>query len=412
MSELLLLTERIQNTISLGESHFREFKTALEGLSGAKKARSPKLICREIAEALVAFANADGGELLIGVEDDGSVTGMAHDERAITEMLAAPRTHVHSETQLPLLFAQGVQLGQHRVLFFSVAKGTTEIYQLPDGRCIRRKDRDTLPVTFARIQVERGEIRSREYDREFVDGAAIADLDLALLRSLAESYLHGLSVERYLQQSGLAEYAQNGLRLRRAALLLFATDIARWHPRSEVRILSVAGTTVGAGETYNVTSDQTVRGNIFELLTTAWEALRAHLVVKTALDIEARFEPHYRYPEGACREALVNALTHRDYSIQNGVEVYLYTDRLEVRSPGPLLSTLTVTDLEALQGAHESRNVYIARVLRENNYVRELGEGVRRIVELTQAHTLRKPGFYSNRTAFSVTLPQNRARVA
>src|SRR5712691_990984 len=99
MSEALALTERVKNTIHLGESHFREFKTALEGPPERKRPRKPREICADIGEALVSFANADGGELLIGVEDDRTVTGVPHDAAEIEMMLSAPRTHVHAQSQ-------------------------------------------------------------------------------------------------------------------------------------------------------------------------------------------------------------------------------------------------------------------------------------------------------------------------
>ena len=76
MEDVLIIQERVKNTIILGESHFREFKTAWEGRPDNKKPRLTKKICEDIAEALVSFANADGGEILIGVEDDGTVTGV------------------------------------------------------------------------------------------------------------------------------------------------------------------------------------------------------------------------------------------------------------------------------------------------------------------------------------------------
>lgn len=85
--DTLLLRDRITNTIALGESHFREFKSALEGPDGNKKPRPVKKICGNIGEALVAFANADGGELLIGVEDDGTVSGVPHTPEEIRLML-------------------------------------------------------------------------------------------------------------------------------------------------------------------------------------------------------------------------------------------------------------------------------------------------------------------------------------
>ena len=102
-----------------------------------------------------------------------------------------------------------------------------------------------------------------------------------MLQGIADQYITGLSFERYLQQIGLAEYGQNGLRLRRATLLLFATDIDRWHPRSQMRFLRVNGKTLEAGEKYNVVSDDTVKGNIFELVVKSWEHLRSYSAYKT-----------------------------------------------------------------------------------------------------------------------------------
>ncbi len=402
--DVLLLSERVRNTIQLGESHFREFKSALEGPPNNKKPRSATHICRDIAEALVAFANADGGELLIGVEDNGTITGLQHTESEIAQMLGAVNSHVYKDVQLPIVTATELEIDGKQILFFSVAKGTTEIYQLSDGRCVRRKDKVTQPVAVKQIQFERQEVRSREFDRQFVDGAGVNDLDIPLIQSLANAYLKGLSVELYLQQLGLAEYTSSGLRMRMATLLLFAKDIQRWHPRCQVRILQIGGTELKSGEHYNVKSDEVVKGNILELVLTAWERLRPFLAYKTKFGQDARFEQQYIYPEWACREALINAIAHRDYSIQNAIEIFIFDDRIEIKSPGALLSSLTIESLEELQGAHESRNVFIARVLRENEYMRELGEGIKRMFELMEERELDKPILYSNSQWFSVTL--------
>jgi len=405
MADALILTERIKNAIQIGESDYREFKSALEGPPGKKKPRLLKNICRDIGEALVAFANADGGELLIGVEDDGIISGVPHQEEDIKRMLEAPKTHVHPESTLPLIHALKIELDGKTVLFFAVAKGTTEIYQLPDGRCVRRKDKRTVPETIKKILFDRQEVKSREYDRQFVDGAAVNDLDVPFIQSIADRYLRGLTVEKYLQQIGLADYSVNGLRLRMASLLLFAKEIQRWHPRSQVRILKISGTELKSGEQYNVKSDETIRGNIFELLQNSWEQLRPFLADKTEFGVDAKFEQKYIYPEWACREALINAIAHRDYSIQNGIDVFIFDDRMEIKSPGALLSTITIEDLEKLEGAHESRNVLISRVLRENKFMRELGEGIKRIFELMEQNELDKPKLFSNSIWFTVTLP-------
>ncbi len=406
MDEILLIQEKVKNTIILGESHFREFKTALEGRPEKKKPRLTKKICEDIGEALVSFANADGGEILIGVEDDGTVTGIPHSEDEIKQMLNAVKTHVYSGQELPLTTSTKLLIDGVPVLFFSVNKGTTQIYQLPDGRCVRRKDRSTIPASVDQIKFEKQEIKSREYDSQFIDGALVTDLDLNLLQGLANSYINGLSVELYLQQTGLAIYGLSGLRLRRAALLLFAksSEINRWHSRCQIRFLKVNGEKLESGEKYNVISDESIQGNILDLWIKSWENLRPYLAYKTEFGSSAKFEQRYTYPEDACRETILNAIAHRDYSIQNGIEIFIYSNRMEIKSPGALLSTLSINSLYQLEGAHESRNPLIARVLRENKLMRELGEGIKRIFDLMNESELEKPVLYSNGLWFSVTL--------
>lgn len=401
----LLLVDRVQNSIRLGESYIREFKSAFEGPPSNKQPRPIKSMVREIAEQLICFANADGGDLLIGVEDSGQITGVPHDAEAIDAFLNAPKTGVFTDQILPLSYAVEVTLEEKRVLFFSVGKGTDHVYQLPDGRCVRRKDKECLPVTFGDIHFERQEVRSREFERQFVDGATVTDLDLEELQIAANSYIKGLSVERYLQQVGLSEYIPGGLRLRMSALLLYAKDIRRWHPRCQLRILRVLGNELGAGDAYNVKEDITEDGNIFRLWVRGWDLLRmTFLVQRTQLSEGARFETKFVYPEQACREALVNAIAHRDYSIQRGIEIYVFNDRMEFRSPGALMSTIKVSDLEELRGVHESRNPMVARVLREHQYMRELGEGMRRIFEAMALSDLEKPKLSSSSDSFSVVL--------
>jgi len=407
MDDILLLADKVRNTLILGESHFREFKSAVEGRPGNKKPRLTKSICADIGEALVSFSNADGGAVLIGVEDDGTITGIPHKEAEIQTMLHAINSHVYKDQQLPLNNASKLVLEDKIILYFSVNKGTTMIYQLPNGRCVRRKDRSTIPASIDQIQFERQEIKAREYDSQFVDGAIVTDLDLRLLQGIADQYIKGLSIERYLQQIGLAEYAQNGLRLKKAALLLFATDIDRWHPRSQVRILKIKGNKLEAGEKYNVISDDIVKGNIFELILKSWEHLRSYLAYKTEFGTNSKFEQKYIFPEDAVREVILNAIAHRDYSIANAIEIYIFNDRMEIKSPGALLSTLTIKNLYELEGSHESRNSLIASVLRENKLMREIGEGMKRIFSLMQEQKLEKPELYSNGLWFRVTFSNN-----
>ncbi len=407
--ELLTIQQKIQISLSAGESHFREFKSAHQGIPGHKTARPVKEICEDIAEAMVAFANADGGELIVGVEDNGEITGMPHSEANILEILsdwklrvqmnpADPRTH------LPIQHSEWVSLPQGKVLFFSVSKGTRQIFQLTSGRCLRRRDKSTEPGNVNQMLFDAQESDSRSFDQQFIDGASVADLDHGRISMVAGQYLSGMTPEFYVQQVGLGEYGIGSLRLRRAALLLFAKDIQRWHPRSQIRVLKVSGTELKSGDHYNVSSDELRTGNIFDLLTISWEVLRPFLTTKTEFGSDSRFDTQYLFPEQACREALINAIAHRAYNIMNPIEVFIFEDRIEFRSPGALLSTLTIQGLESLQGAHESRNPLIGRVLRESKFMRELGEGMKRIFESMDDRDVERPRLYSNTNSFSITL--------
>ena len=403
--DIVNLEERAKTAISLGESHFREFKSALHGPPGAKIPRSAKSIRKDIGEALVAFANGDGGELLIGVEDDGVITGIDRlTEADKGSLLQSPNTQVHTKTPLSPVRMTTLKIDGFQVVYFSVLKSTSHVHLTSDGRCVQRRDLETVPIPPEEILCSRRERESRKYDREYVDGATAADLNQDLVRKVAEQISPGMSIEKCLQYLDLAEYVGPGLRLRRAGLLLFGTAPQRWHPRLQLRIIKVGGTVLGTGAQYNAKSDQTVTGNIFELVEKGWEALRPQLV-QTRLGKDARFGSTIMYPELACREALVNAIAHRDYAEEGrGIEIFVFDNRMEVHNPGSLLSSIKIDDLVRLEGIHQSRNAMIARVLREFGYMRELGEGMRRMFDLMKSNELTPPHLSSDSDSFSVTL--------
>jgi ATP-dependent DNA helicase RecG len=407
-SEFVNLEERARTAISLGESHFREFKSALHGSPDRKVAREVKLISKDIGEALVAFANADGGERLVGVEDDGSITGVdCVSTSKIEQREKAPQLQVHPNTPLPPLKIASLRLDGRQVLYFSVQKSTSHIHLTSDGRCVQRRDLETIPIPPHEILFDRRERASRSYDREYVDGASASDLNAELVKAVADQLSPGMSVEKCLQYLDLAEYIGPGLRLRRGALLLFAKEPNRWHPRLQIRILKIAGTEIGTGANYNAKSDQTVSGNILELVEKGWDSLRPQLV-QTRLGQGARFQSTVMYPELACRETLVNAIAHRDFSDEGrGVEIFVFDDRMEVRNPGSLLSSITIAELLKLTGVHQSRNAITSRVLRELGYMRELGEGMRRMFELMRVNELTPPDVASDSNSFCVTLRHN-----
>lgn len=405
MAEELDLVERVSLAIRIGESHFREFKSAYEGRPDAKSPRPIRDLMVDIARTLVGFANADGGELLIGVEDDGTITGVPHSDSDVAALLKAPNTHVHADTPLPTPRAVRVFVDGRAVVYFAVAKGTRFVHLTVDGRCLKRVDRDTMPFASEGITTTRLEDDSRKWDREIAHGVTLDDLELDTLKATASQIAYGISPEKLLQHLDLAEFTPEGIRLKKAAVVLFAKDVRKWHAGSLVRIVTVKGTVKGSGETFNVVKDILVADNLIRLIDRAWEALTTALSQQTRFTAAAKFRQDHMYPQVACREALINAITHRNYAIEGrGVEITIFDDRMEVVSPGMLLSTISIEDIRALKGAHESRNPLIARVLREIGFVQEMGEGMRRIFAVMKSSALAAPHILSDRTGFTVTL--------
>lgn len=404
MEDILRLKERIEIAIEIGESYYREFKSGYEGSVNAKTPRDVSEIKYDIAKTLVAFANADGGELFVGIEDDHNVTGLPHKDSKIDNIFSAVTDCVLKETPLPLKQSAKIDYNGLKVLYFSVSKGLNFVHLTSKGECFQRKDIESVPTASEKIRFDREEKKSREYDRDFVNIAQITDLDSDLLENISKQVSKLISPEKLLQYLDLAEFDGQSLKLRRGALLLFSKKSSKWHPRLQVRILKVNGTEEKTGENFNVTEVGEANGNIFQLIESSWDLLRPHLT-DTKFSQDAIFKNQIMYPELACREALINAITHRDYSNEGrGIEVKIFDDRLEVKNPGELLSSINIKDLESLTGVHQSRNTYIARVLRETGFVRELGEGIRRIYELLKNNDMVDPVLESKNKTYSITL--------
>jgi ATP-dependent DNA helicase RecG len=120
-----------------------------------------------------------------------------------------------------------------------------------------------------------------------------------------------------------------------------------------------------------------------------------------------RRERHWHYPPAATREAIVNALSHRDWTRYSDVEVVAYQNRLEIMSPGALQNSMTIAKMIA--GQRSPRNPLIVDVLRDYGYVDARGMGVRnKIIPLVRALSGQDPEFIATEDFVTVTMPKNR----
>jgi ATP-dependent DNA helicase RecG len=347
----------VRALIADGESHYVEFKTAWQYQEGGRRPRPLKDVAKDIAETVVAFANADGGDLLVGVEDGGGITGVPFDENALLYLGQVPRQQVDGHDGLGVgARVREVEIDGHQVLLFRVDQhwGGPELEPVPQ--------------------------------------ATLEDLDWELLRALTQEIAHLRHLdepERLLSYWRLIDRRNGSAVLRRAALLLFARDPLRWHPNNRVLIRWVLGDDPGYGAERR-TREREVIGPLPRVLSSVKEMLGAALERESLQ--EGLFRTSTLLPETALKECLVNAVVHRNYAvIGQAIEILLYPHHVEFRSPGGIPERLTLDDLRNVRGMHRSRNPVIMRVLRDLGWSRDQGEGIRRIFGSIRQAELHEP---------------------
>jgi len=377
--------------------------TAPEGQTLERKSARTLRDPRDLATTLVALANADGGRLLVGVEDDGAVTGLdpVADREAVERLLRAAYEFCTPSVQIEYQF---VPWRERFVLVLDVP-ASPRVHNHTNGRVyLRVLDRDqplnadeTLRVAYAKGQAS--------YESQPVRGATLEDVDQNLVAEYAR--LRGLDqpLERILR--GLNLLIEDTLTV--AGVLLFAREPGRWLPRAGVDWLVFEGTTVELGADFNLVKREDLIAPLPRLIRRTWDLTGTLVRTRYQLrGLEMVGQPDY--PEFAWREVIVNAIAHRDYSITGtAIQVRLFDDRLEVESPGGLPGIVTV---ENIRRRRFSRNPQIVGVLKAWHYIEELGFGVDRVFREMEAVGAPPPRIVDDQGVVTVTLyAANRARL-
>lgn len=378
---------RLRELIRSDEGQYHDRKSLLDGPPGQKRSRDRREVRDQIAQQVAGFANADGGIVVFGVEDDRTITGHQYPPDVVDQMLAVPQTRL-VPPQSP---GYRMMLDGHELLVFEVESAPRAVMVDGDGFPYRIGDA-TPQFSEQRINAikDEGLVVSAEARRSSVD---IAALDANLIaRAIDVAGGADAPVADYLVRRRLADRNGATVVLREAAVLLFAASpetIA--HPNAGIRVFRVAGTERLTGARHNVQELRRFEGNLPSVLAET-RTLLDTLIHRSARLHDLFFQEMPEYPTFAWQEAIVNAVAHRDYARQGqSVEVWLYEDRLEVLSPGEPLAEVSIDDLRLGRPAHASRNPRIARVLAELGVMRDLGEGIPRMFEEMEVSFLPVP---------------------
>ena len=358
-----------------------------------------------LAESLVALANSDGGLIVLGLNRDGRPQGEVWEEEA---ELALREAAALCQPPVPSQF-QVVELPAGRFIGIQVPR-SLELHSLADGRVLVRRRDENRPLTGEEIRTLAASRPTADFETEPVPGAKPGDLDTETLREYLEKRetrtgTRTTSVSQLMHEIGAADREGTPTLI---GLLLFGRNPQAFLPQSGVVFVKFPGTEprgedggIGYGRRAELT------GPVARIIERAWSIVFEEMRVGATVNGLER-EELLEYPRFAVREALVNAVAHRDYRISGRrIEIRMYADRLEIISPGGLPGYMTVDNLV---DEHFSRNPRLVNGLFQWGYIEELGLGIDQMIEemLQAGHP--PPEFRATPHSFTVVLSNKRDR--
>jgi ATP-dependent DNA helicase RecG len=354
----------------------------------------------ELAETLVAFANGDGGTVLLGVDKGGNILGALDSEQAEGILRAA------LNQCRPVVRTDWQQIEDRAGTAIALrVPRSTELHSLEDGRVLVRTHDGNQPLDGGKISQLAATKATGDFETEVVPGAARADLEDSVIQDYLERRAArlgrdlGQSADEILVGAGALDLQG---RPTVAGVLLFGKDPLYFIPQSGLVYVRFVGTEPrGPGGLAGYSRREEFNGALARVIERTWSLLlqemRGEAVVR-GLQREDRM----LYPPFAVREALVNAVCHRDYRLGGRrVEIRQFDDRLEISSPGGLPAYITVDNIVE---EHFSRNPRLVNGLFEWGYIEQLGLGIDRMIEEMVAGGHPQPEFRATPYSFTVIL--------
>ena len=351
----------IQSLIDQGENSSVEFKSS---------AVRPESLAREI----VAFSNSSGGTILIGVDDDGQVTGIKDRENIEEWVTNVVRNNIIPATN-PKIYS--VQHKEQAVIVVDVTRGQDKPYQTIDGKFwirVGSTNRMATKEELSRLFQQAGLVH---FDIAPVDETSQQDLDSTKLQEYWSDYysidylrLEDAEQTRLLTNADILVKSENNIQVSVGGMLIFGKQPQRKLPQSSIQFAVFNG----AELTDDLLDKHEVKGTLPEIIQQTKAKIETFLPNPSTIRSMKRDE-QVAISGKVLREAIVNAVCHRDYSISNRkTSVYLFNDRLEIASPGRLPNTLNIEKI--MTGNSAPRNHFLLKYLDNLKFIDGLGRGV------------------------------------
>jgi ATP-dependent DNA helicase RecG len=354
---------------------------------------------KEIVETISAFANTEGGQILVGISKSAKSFGVEIGKGTIERLTNQISLNIDPKIH-PRITVE--KIGKKQIIVIEVRESSDHLV-LAFGRPFKRVGKSTLKMSkneYERLILEKHKDKFH-FDTQIHPKASIKDIDKEKLRW----FLRKAKAERNFDidpETSINE-ALSRLNLMQnkkpvnTAILLFGKNLQKYFPQIKIRAARFKG-----AEGLDYIDMKVLEGTIPELREKAMKFIMEHTKHGVFFDANRRYDK-WEYPLRALEELLNNALAHREYSSTAEIQLSIYDDRIEVWNPGELLKPLTTEDLKR---KHKSipRNKTLADKLFLIKYIEQWGKGTNRVIEEMQENNLPDPKFQNLSGGFEATL--------
>ena len=350
---------------------------------------------RDVVRVGAAFANAEGGIIVIGADRAGEVVGVDGAEELSREIMESFRKHTDPQI-IPEITPLTTERGT--LLFIRIPEFPLKPVQF-DGKCYVREGRKVRllgPEEIAELHLKS---LGLSWDAFPARDAGIDDLDLdrfahyvekarrAERRNFPDKPLRELLEELELVREGKPTWA---------AVLLFGRDPQRFLPQAVVH----CGRTRGLSE---IVDHRLLGGTIIDQVDEAMTFIKKHIAVHLVISESPERMEVWDFPLEALREAVINAIVHRDYREPSDIQLRITDDKVSIWNPGCLPEGITVEGLYGMTHPSRPRNRLISQIFYDLGLIERYGSGVPRMIEAFRKAGLPTPLFEEAHGGFSVT---------
>ncbi len=375
----MLFVEKIKN----GENRFLELKKEL-----------PEKL--QIAKTAIAFANGAGGEIVVGVDDNKEIIGLTEEQ---LDDFPDKITTIINDNCSPFIIPdiQKMTIDNKPILIVKIYPGSAKPYFIKklgrdNGTIIRVGATNKLAdnSVFQAMERERNNIF---YDEEINYQYPISAFDFNKFHSDFNKYSKKTLTETDYLNLKLIQIEQDKQFLTNGAVLLAGLE-----DKCIVKCARFKGTDM------TIFIDKKEYGGfLYEVVENVIAFIKNHLNLHGQVYEIQRID-EYELSIQAIREAVINAIVHRDYTIERDIKVAIYDDMIEIISPGTLPKTVTIEEIH--EGRSEVRNKVIAKIFKEIDFIEEWGRGISKIKTLCKDRGLQAPVFIEKSGFFAVEFPR------